>query len=88
MFGIRMPVIMAVTFAAVGPMLAMVTNPALDLTGVFGATIAAGLIGSLLAPIVGRLLRFFSPIVTGIVITSIGLSIVRGRHQLGRRRSG
>ena len=29
MFGIRMPVIMAVTFAAVGPMLAMVTNPAL-----------------------------------------------------------
>ena len=76
MFGIRMPVIMAVTFAAVGPMLAMVTNPALGLTGVFGATIAAGVIGILLAPVVGRLLRFFPPIVTGIVITSIGLSIV------------
>src|SRR6516165_4435840 len=75
-FGIRMPVIMAVTFAAVGPMLAMVTNPALGLTGVFGATIAAGVIGILVAPIVGRLLRFFPPIVTGIVITSIGLSIV------------
>jgi xanthine permease len=76
MFGIRMPVIMAVTFAAVGPMLAMVTNPALGLTGVFGATIAAGVIGILLAPVVGRLLRFFPPVVTGIVITSIGLSIV------------
>jgi len=76
MFGIRMPVIMAVTFAAIGPMLAMVTNPALGLTGVFGATIAAGVIGILVAPIVGRLLRFFPPIVTGIVITSIGLSIV------------
>ena len=76
MFGIRMPVIMAVTFAAVGPMLAMVTNSALGLTGVFGATIAAGVIGILVAPIVGRLLRFFPPIVTGIVITSIGLSIV------------
>ena len=50
MFGIRMPVIMAVTFAAVGPMLAMVTNPALDLTGVFGATIAAGLIGTCWRP--------------------------------------
>jgi xanthine/uracil permease len=75
-FGIRMPVVMAVTFAAVGPMLAMVTNPALGLTGVFGATIAAGVIGTLLAPIVGKLLRFFPPIVTGTVITSIGLTIV------------
>jgi xanthine permease len=76
-FGIRLPVVMAVTFAAVGPMLAMVTNPALGLTGVFGATIGAGVIGTFLAPVVGRLLRFFPPIVTGIVITSIGLSIVR-----------
>jgi xanthine permease len=57
-------------------MLAMVTNPALGLTGVFGATIAAGVIGTLLAPIVGKLLRFFPPIVTGTVITSIGLTIV------------
>ncbi|WP_374625031.1 nucleobase:cation symporter-2 family protein [Pandoraea sp.] len=75
-FGIRMPVIMAVTFAAVGPMLAIGTNPSLGLPGIFGATIAAGIIGTLLAPAVGKLLRFFPPIVTGIVITSIGLTII------------
>ncbi len=75
-FGIRMPVVMAVTFAAVGPMLAIGTNPSLGLPGIFGATIAAGIIGTLLAPAVGKLLRFFPPIVTGIVITSIGLTII------------
>ena len=41
--GIRLPVIMSVTFAAVMPMLAIGTNPALGLTGIFGATIAAGI---------------------------------------------
>ncbi|GAB3628670.1 purine permease [Pandoraea terrae] len=75
-FGIRMPVIMAVTFAAVGPMLAIGNNPSLGINGIFGATIAAGVIGTLIAPLVGKLLRFFPPIVTGIVITSIGLTIV------------
>ncbi|VVE47727.1 purine permease [Pandoraea eparura] len=75
-FGIRMPVVMAVTFAAVGPMLAIGTNPSLGLPGIFGATLAAGIIGTLLAPAVGKLLRFFPPIVTGIVITSIGLTII------------
>ncbi|VVE62639.1 purine permease [Pandoraea captiosa] len=75
-FGIRMPVIMAVTFAAVGPMLAIGTNPSLGLPGIFGATIASGIIGTLIAPLVGKLLRFFPPIVTGIVITSIGLTII------------
>jgi len=75
-FGIRLPVIMAVTFAAVGPMVAIGTNPALGLQGIYGATIAAGLISLCLVPLVGKIIRFFPPIVTGIVITSIGLSII------------
>jgi xanthine permease len=75
-FGIRMPVIMAVTFATVGPMIAIGQNPALGLPGIFGATIAAGLLSLLLVPLIGRLIRFFPPLVTGVVITSIGLSII------------
>ena len=75
-FGIRMPVIMAVTFAAVGPMIAMSTNPELGIRAIYGSTIAAGIIGLILAPMVGRILRFFPPIVSGIVITAIGLNIV------------
>jgi xanthine permease len=75
-FGIRMPVIMAVSFAAVGPMIAVSANPALGIRAIYGATIAAGVIGLVLAPLVGRILRFFPPIVSGIVITAIGLNIV------------
>jgi uric acid transporter len=76
-FGIRLPVIMAVSFAAVGPMVGMARNPELGATAIFGSTIAAGLLSILFAPLAGRLLRFFPPIVAGIVITSIGLTIIQ-----------
>lgn len=75
--GIRLPVIMSVTFAAVTPMIAIGLNPELGLMGIFGATIAAGIITTLLAPLLARLIPLFPPLVTGVVITSIGLSIIQ-----------
>jgi NCS2 family nucleobase:cation symporter-2 len=75
-FGIRLPVIMGCTFAAVGPMVAIGTNPQLGLLDIFGSTIAAGAIGIVLAPAIGRLLRFFPPVVVGTVIAVIGLSLM------------
>ncbi|CAH2898378.1 MAG: Xanthine-uracil permease [uncultured Paraburkholderia sp.] len=75
-FGIRLPVIMGCTFAAVGPMVAIGTNPSLGILDIFGSTIAAGVIGILLAPAVGKLLRFFPPVVIGVVISVIGLSLM------------
>src|SRR5207249_11955092 len=36
-FGIRLPVMMGVTFAAVGPMIAMAGNPQLGILGIYGA---------------------------------------------------
>ncbi|EEY3221580.1 purine permease [Escherichia coli] len=47
--GIRLPVIMSVTFAAVTPMIAIGMNPDIGLLGIFGATIAAGFITTLLS---------------------------------------
>ncbi len=76
-FGIRLPVMMGVTFAAVGPMLAMAGNPELGLLGIFGACIGAGIFTILVAPFVSRLLPFFPPIVTGSVILMIGISLMR-----------
>ncbi|RCW65662.1 nucleobase:cation symporter-2 family protein [Pseudorhodoferax soli] len=75
-FGIRMPVMMGVTFAAVGPMIAIGTDPALGLPAIYGATIVAGLFGILVAPLMGRLLGVFPPLVTGTVITLIGVSLM------------
>jgi uric acid transporter len=76
-FGIRMPVMMGVTFAAVGPMLAMAANPSLGINGIFGSIIAAGLISILIAPLMGRLLPLFPPVVTGSIIAVIGISLMR-----------
>ncbi|MBD8907859.1 nucleobase:cation symporter-2 family protein [Methylorubrum zatmanii] len=75
--GIRMPVMMGVTFASVTPMIAIGTNPALGLTTIYGSVIVAGLFGLLAAPLVGRLLPLFPPVVTGTIILVIGISLMR-----------
>ena len=76
-FGIRLPVMMGVTFAAVGPMLAMAANPELRSLGIFGSVIAAGIFGIIIAPFISRLLPLFPPVVTGTIIAVIGLSLMR-----------
>ncbi|MGT2489361.1 solute carrier family 23 protein [Methylobacterium oryzae CBMB20] len=75
-FGIRLPVIMGVSFAAVGPMVAMAQDPTIGLPGIFGATIGAGVFGLLLRPFFSRLASFFPPLVTGTVILIIGVTLL------------
>lgn len=78
-FGIKLPVMMGVTFAAVGPMVAFANAmPGVDgARAIFGAIIGAGIISIVIAPLVSRLLRFFPPVVTGTIITIIGVSLMR-----------
>jgi uric acid transporter len=85
--GIRLPVMMGVTFASVAPMLAMINAtkaaagasfvPADALLSIYGAVISAGIFGVIIAPFVGRLLPLFPPVVTGTIITIIGVSLMR-----------
>jgi NCS2 family nucleobase:cation symporter-2 len=75
-FGIRLPVVMAATFASVGPMIAIGSDSSLGLPYVFGANIVAGVLGVAVAPLVGRMLRLFPPVVTGTVIAAIGLTLI------------
>ncbi len=78
-FGIQLPVMMGVTFAAVGPMVAIAQShpgPA-GARLIFGSIIGAGLVAMLMAPVVGRLRRFFPPVVTGTIIAVIGISLMR-----------
>jgi xanthine/uracil permease len=78
-FGIKLPVMMGVTFASVAPMVAMANaNPGTAGAGlIFGAIIGAGVISILIAPVVSRMLRFFPPVVTGTIIAVIGISLMR-----------
>ncbi|TAH46727.1 MAG: purine permease [Betaproteobacteria bacterium] len=78
-FGIRLPVMMGVTFAAVGPMVAManVQGGPEGARAIFGAIIGAGILSIFIAPFMSRLLRFFPPVVTGTIIAIIGISLMR-----------
>ncbi len=83
--GIRLPVMMGVTFASVAPMMGMISaaksggdfQAIPTLLMIYGSVIAAGVFAFLAAPLVGRVLRFFPPVVTGTIITVIGLSLMR-----------
>ncbi|MGW6144356.1 nucleobase:cation symporter-2 family protein [Streptomyces sp. NPDC055144] len=74
-FGVRLPIVQGCTFAAVSPMVIIGTTGG-GLPAIYGAVIVAGLAMMLLAPVFGRLLRFFPPLVTGTVILIIGVSLL------------
>ncbi len=78
-FGIRLPVMMGVTFASVGPMVAIAgAHPGPDGARlIFGAIIGAGVIAMLIAPLVSQMLRLFPPVFTGTIILVIGVSLMR-----------
>ncbi|WKL14789.1 nucleobase:cation symporter-2 family protein [Comamonas testosteroni] len=75
--GIRLPMMMGVTFTAVAPIIAAGSTPGLGLRAVFGGVIIAGIFTLLVAPYVSRLLRWFPPVVTGSVVLIIGISLMR-----------
>nr|BFD82102.1 nucleobase:cation symporter-2 family protein [Streptomyces sp. Xyl84] len=75
MVGAQLPLVQGATFAAVSTMTAIATRSH-GLPAVFGATIAAGLVGLVVSMFFGRVVRFFPPVVTGTVIAVIGLTLL------------
>src|SRR6478735_6615970 len=78
--GSQLPLVQGVSFAAVGTMTAVATNASLGdsnarLATIFGAVIVAGIFGFLVAPLFASVVRFFPPVVTGCIITIIGISL-------------
>lgn len=75
--GVRLPVMMGVTFASLSPMLSMAAAPEIGILGIFGSVIVAGIFGTLVAPFISRLLPLFPPVVTGTIILVIGITLMR-----------
>lgn len=73
-FGARLPLMQGVTFAAVGPMITIGSQ--YGVTAIYGSVIATGVFMILLAPFFARMVRLFPPLVTGTVITIIGISLM------------
>jgi NCS2 family nucleobase:cation symporter-2 len=73
-FGARLPIVQGTTFASVTPMILI--GEVYGLPGIYGSVMVAGLLTVLVAPYFSKLLRFFPPVVTGTVITIIGVSLM------------
>ena len=73
-FGAKLPIVQGVSFAGVATILAILSTGG-GLPTVYGAVIAASLIGLLLTPFFSKIIRFFPPVVTGCVIMMIGISL-------------
>lgn len=78
-FGAQLPLVQGVSFSGVATMIAIVETQGGGRTGIqaiFGAVIAASVIGFLVTPLFSKIIRFFPPVVTGTVITTIGLTLM------------
>ncbi|NKQ09572.1 nucleobase:cation symporter-2 family protein [Pseudomonas sp. SST3] len=77
-FGCQLPLVQGVSFASVATIVAIVGANGGEggLPVVFGAVIGAALIGLLITPVFSKITKFFPPLVTGIVITTIGLTLM------------
>ena len=76
-FGCRLPLVQGVSFASVATMVAIIGNDGIGgMQVVFGAVIVSSLIGLLITPLFSRIIKYFPPLVTGIVITTIGLTLM------------
>jgi OHCU decarboxylase len=77
--GVRLPLLQGVTFTAVAPMISIGQSEGGGVDGllhIYGAVIVAGVVTFLMAPHYSRLLRLFPPVVTGTVITVIGVALL------------
>lgn len=73
-FGARIPLIQGCSFVALTPVIMI--GQQYGINYIFGAAIVCGVLIMLAAPIFGRLLHFFPPVVIGSLITIIGISLI------------
>ncbi|WNB93838.1 nucleobase:cation symporter-2 family protein [Bacillus sp. NEB1478] len=73
-FGVGLPVVLGCTFTAVGPMIAI--GGQYGMSAIYGSIIAAGLFVVVFAGAFGKILKLFPPIVTGSVVTIIGITLI------------
>nr|WP_295971946.1 nucleobase:cation symporter-2 family protein [uncultured Bacillus sp.] len=72
--GIGLPVVLGCTFTAVGPIIAIGNE--YGLSAIYGSILVSGLFVIVIAKYFGKLVRFFPPVVTGSVVTIIGISLI------------
>ncbi len=72
-FGMKMPNVMGVAFAYI-PILTIIGSQ-YGISAIFGSQLVAAFVSIFIGMFIGRIRRFFPPIVSGTVVMSIGLSL-------------
>ena len=76
--GARLPIVQGTSFAFLPIMIPLVAGKGVDgLAALFGGVILGGLFHALIGTFVGRIRFALPPLVTGLVVTMIGLALVR-----------
>lgn len=73
-FGIGLPVVLGCTFTAVGPMIAI--GGQYGISAIYGSILISGIFVVAISKYFGKLVRFFPPVVTGSVVTIIGITLI------------
>lgn len=73
-FGIGLPVMLGCTFTAVGPMIVIGSQH--GISSIYGAIIVSGIFVVIISKYFSKLVKFFPPVVTGSVVTIIGLTLI------------
>lgn len=72
--GTGLPIVLGCTFTAVAPMILIGQTKGLDV--LYGSLLISGILVVLIAPFFSYLVKFFSPVVTGSVVTIIGINLM------------
>ena len=78
-FGSQLPLVQGISFAAVSTLTTIIGNAGGGTDGLrtaLGAVIVAAVVGLVISPFFSRVVKFFPPVVTGSIITVIGLSLM------------
>lgn len=86
--GVQLPLLQGVAFAGVAPIITIGFDHgggSGSLPFIFGAVVVAGILFFLVAPLIAKAVRFFPPVVTGSVLTIIGITLmpVAANHAIG-----
>lgn len=73
-FGIGLPVVLGCTFTAVGPMIAI--GGQYGISAIYGSILVSGVFVVIISTFFSKLVRFFPPVVTGSVVTIIGITLI------------
>lgn len=74
LMGVRLPIVCGATFAGLTPMILIANEYGLQ--AVYGSMLVGGIVGLALAYPFAKIIRFFPPLVTGAVLTVVGISLI------------